>query len=275
MKKIITWILLLIVLAGGVYWINKLSYKASPLVQDTISIDKVSEIQISTTTKSSITIISPNGGEKFKKNDQILVQWKYDNLPGVNTKNVELIENVDVIVIGQDGKDCMIASIPVIANSYHINVSDKQKCYPLNGGSYKIYLLVRMPDIKNQLEDYSDSYFTIIDSLSITPDRLSEAKKNIYYTEGIEAKGFATSTLNWQIVDGKLPPGIFLQKAYVSCLSGGVGSEISSCGDPDTVMFKAMISGKPTQEGNYSFTIKVSNGTQNVTKTYNINVKNQ
>ncbi len=37
MKKIIAWILLLIVLAGGVYWINKLSYKASPLVQDSIN----------------------------------------------------------------------------------------------------------------------------------------------------------------------------------------------------------------------------------------------
>lgn len=37
MKKIIAWVLVLIVLAGGVYWINKLSYKATPLVQDSIN----------------------------------------------------------------------------------------------------------------------------------------------------------------------------------------------------------------------------------------------
>jgi len=134
-----------------------------PVVEETAVQNNLTSTSKTSVTQNqpSITVLSPNGGEVFKVGSSVPVKWAYNNLPGVNTHNSELIENVEIFVIDQNGKDCKVASIPVISSGYPINASNKQGCYPLNAGSYKVYILIRTSSGEERLEDYSDNYFTI------------------------------------------------------------------------------------------------------------------
>ncbi len=114
------------------------------------------------TPSASIKVLSPNGGEQFKNNLPIKVNWEFSNLPGAAKNNPETVENIQVHVVDRAGKSCMVANnIPVISKTYTINVSSKQECFPLNSGELKVYLNVPLPSGYSIVEDSSDNYFTI------------------------------------------------------------------------------------------------------------------
>ena len=104
---------------------------------------------------------------------------------------------------------------------------------------------------------------------NISPDILPDGSTSIYYSQALTAVGFSTSTVTWKVVSGSLPHGLYLKKAQLVCPANFP----SNCGDLNTVMFKASISGTPTQEGSYPFAVKADNGTQSATKSYNITIK--
>ena len=86
-----------------------------------------------------------------------------------------------------------------------------------------------------------------VESVSIITSFLSDGFTGIPYEASLEASG--TAPISWAISSGSLPPGLSLNTA---------GS----------------ISGTPTTEGTYAFTLKASNSTTNDSRAYFITVTN-
>jgi hypothetical protein len=75
----------------------------------------------------------------------------------------------------------------------------------------------------------------------LSPFNLASGRRNQSYTELLEVTG-GDGTYTWQVIGGSLPPGLFL--------------------DPDT----GEISGTPSGNGQYPFTVEVTSGDQQTTQ---------
>ncbi len=218
-------------------------------------------------TQPHSTVISPNGGEVFDPGSRVPIIWK-DN---ANYSKVKIM-----VVAGrrEDGHYTNNGSMAT-TRGYMIyegeNTGKFDWVVPTEYPGPGRYLIRIDPQDGVGSVGYSDDYFTITKSEKIVTEKLPDATKNKYYTANIQTEGFATSTLKWQIINGTLPAGLHIQKNEdVYCLPVYPGN----CSTPDSVLFGGMISGKPTQEGTYTFTVKVSTETQSATKSYSINVVN-
>lgn len=110
-------------------------------------------------------------------------------------------------------------------------------------------------------------------NIKINPNELTDAYTNVYYRQKLNVEGFSTSTIRWEIISGSLPSGFYLQKVYITCPASSPLNSPSNCGIPDSIMFEAVIGGITTKEGTYNFTVKASNDTKSVTKSYTLKVK--
>jgi hypothetical protein len=89
---------------------------------------------------------------------------------------------------------------------------------------------------------------TVLDEVEIeTADPLPEAQEGSPYSLSLTASG-GTGSFTWALVGGALPGGLSLSSAGV-------------------------ISGTPTTDGTFSFTVQATSGTQTGTSTYQLTVK--
>ncbi len=221
-------------------------------------------------TQPHITVISPNGGEVFVPGSRVPIIWK-DN---ANYSKVKIM-----VVAGrrEDGHYTNNGSMGTY-RGYTIyegeNTGKFDWVVPTQYPGSGKYLIRIDPQDGIGSVGYSDNYFTILKSTNssprIEPIVLPNSPFTSYYSQELEVIGFATSTVNWQIVGGSLPPGLYLEKQGLTCTS----SYPPICPRPETVMFKALIAGggRTPKPGNYNFTVKASNDTQSVTKTYSLNL---
>ncbi|GBU26475.1 hypothetical protein R83H12_03173 [Fibrobacteria bacterium R8-3-H12] len=86
----------------------------------------------------------------------------------------------------------------------------------------------------------------------ITTISLSDGKQGLYYEQEI----YATDAAIWSIASGSLPPGLVLNYK-----------------DDKYGSYEGYISGTPTVEGEYTFTVKAENVTSSVEKTFTINIE--
>jgi peptidoglycan hydrolase-like protein with peptidoglycan-binding domain len=83
------------------------------------------------------------------------------------------------------------------------------------------------------------------------------------YELDIEGVGGAEGYNNWEIVSGKLPPGILLTVTAIRCIKA-----------PCYNFIPARISGTPTESGNYGFIMKVTSGDEEVQKILSLEILN-
>jgi hypothetical protein len=90
----------------------------------------------------------------------------------------------------------------------------------------------------------------IVEGLLIVENQsvLGEANVNQAYSKQLTTKGAGSATLTWSIPTGSLPPGV--------TINSGTG----------------LISGTPTQVGDYTFKVKVTDGTRIDIQTYTLGV---
>ncbi|GBU24576.1 hypothetical protein R83H12_01210 [Fibrobacteria bacterium R8-3-H12] len=104
--------------------------------------------------------------------------------------------------------------------------------------------------------------------LQITTDSLPDGKLGLGYSQTIRAYAETTTcraTTTWSIESGSLPPGIEL--------SAGGEYNYSCSAYSCSAYCSAYISGTPTAEGEYTFTVKAENTTSSDTKTFTINIE--
>ena len=255
--QIVILLIVLLVIGESIYLYA--DYKNDNLAKQGEFLNTLSPTPVSTIKIPSITVLSPNGGEKMVVGNKYEIKWL--NTSGSNYIRLFL----------------MPGNVPItsLANAASKFTSPYSWTVPITllPGQYKIEarLYSVSGDVPTQIAtDLSDNYFTITTSQKIVTEKLSDATKNKYYEVNIQTEGFATSSLKWQIINGALPTGMHIQNQDVYCLPVYPGN----CSAPDSVLSGGMISGKPTQEGKYTFTVKVSNETQSATKSYSINVVN-
>ncbi len=100
------------------------------------TIKTVSDCKVSPNTQpvssSSITVLSPNGGETYKDSDKIIINWK-------GTAK----ENTAIYLRSSDGGWCFIKNVPTSVSSYIFNPS-QYNCSngkTILGGQYKVALI--------------------------------------------------------------------------------------------------------------------------------------
>ena len=145
------------------------------------------------TTTPSITVISPNGGEKWTFGTPQTIKWQST---GVNNVVIELlIPNVSCYLSGTD--------VPAASGEYIVTLQENQKCLniPTNipAGQYKIS--IRSMDSSSSwtsqygvIYDTSDNYFSIVAATAACTD--SDGGKDYYVkgtTKGLDGKGVITT----------------------------------------------------------------------------------
>ncbi len=225
-------------------------------------------------TSTSIKVISPNGGEQLASGSIHQIKWNYPNATSTSKVDLYLVDP------GSGYHTCTRTDYPcppsfrvdldrnILANTtYSWIVGTDIVNNVISPGYYVMKICIAGTndcDVSNKTFEIT----SLNSSPRIEPIVLPNSPVTSYYSQDLEVFGFSTSTVNWQIVSGSLPPGLHIQNQYVTCLP----MFPSNCPHIDIVMFKARISGKSTQAGNYNFTIKASNDIQSVTKTYSLNL---
>lgn len=106
----------------------------------------------SSPTQSSITVLSPNGGETLKKDQIQTISWKST---GISTVNILLLATKN----GVNSQGLLATQIPANQGSYSWKIGDLDS----DGVSYKVKIISvgALPPDSSYAEDYSDSSFTI------------------------------------------------------------------------------------------------------------------
>lgn len=216
-------------------------------------------------------VLSPNGGESWLSNSVQAIRWDTSKL-AANTKLDLYLDQADIYCITAPcGSTHILDKDIAVTTIYNWIVATDIANVRIPDGSYRVRMCLAGSTSNC---DSSDNAFTITNSqpasLKINPDTLPDASTNVYYSQVLNAQGFSTSTLKWEVVSGSLPPGFYLQKDALACLP----VYPSNCGDTSALtMFRAVIGGMPTKEGTYNFTIKSYNDSQSTTKSYSITIK--
>ena len=108
--------------------------------------------------KPSITILSPNGGEKWQYGKNYIIGWKSEGIDKVKI----YLEDWEGVIAGDDYKSCVVAdNVPSSAGEYSWTVKD---CPISTGNSF----IIRIVDVRGlyqgysqQAESQSNSYFSI------------------------------------------------------------------------------------------------------------------
>ena len=134
--------------------------------QKTEKENQITVQQNNTTVKPLIKVLSPNGGEVFKRGDNIVVKWMSENVEKVYVRT--WYYDADGRIGVPDGQNysfnegqCRITYDPVLASlgSYTIKDGDTGRCGILSAGDrIKIEIIAHDSSVK----DTSDNYFSII-----------------------------------------------------------------------------------------------------------------
>ena len=118
-----------------------------------------------------IKVISPNGGEQFKKGQDIVVKWTSQGVNKVSIRATYYDSNNNVIIAdGSDdvhtinGGECRITYEPISALSGSLTVvgGNTGRCGVLPANN-KVYILITGTTINgNSISDMSDNYFSIV-----------------------------------------------------------------------------------------------------------------
>ena len=229
-------------------------------------------ITSATTTGAQIKVISPNGGEKWDIGATKQIRWTSTNVAYGSKVNISLLPMVTCANTSIDHPSCSVAPI-ILDNNIDVNATynwitgtdiDNKFIRP-------DYYLLRICLAGTNNCDTSDNPFSLVSkslTSGISPDLLPNANTNTYYSQSLEVKGLSTGTIQWQLIAGELPPGLSLSKSWFACAA----SLDAKCIAPDSIEFKATIGGRPTKDGNYTFTVKAYNNVQSVINTYSIKV---
>ena len=118
---------------------------------------------IATSTLPAVTVLSPNGGEIYKKGDTVLIRWKAYNID--STININLLKAEGGIYydlgtqINPSTGSQVDASGP--AFSWWIPTDDGPGGRRIETGIYKIQIIALEYDDGRGIADTSDNYFTI------------------------------------------------------------------------------------------------------------------
>jgi hypothetical protein len=214
-------------------------------------------VNTATTVQPSLTVLSPNGGERWEIGKTYTISW---NSSGIESVNIEL-ENWEGAPSGGPITWRIASGVSAALGKYSWTIPANIFPAIRQGDFYK----VRIVDAKDtsityaqQKADSSDYYFSIVspaDRLTITTASLPDATVGQpYKAVAIEATG-GTDSYDWRVSAGSLPPGLTLVRAY--CV-------MFPCQVPVT------ISGTPTTAGTYTFTVTVTSGTQSASKQFTI-----
>jgi hypothetical protein len=226
----------------------------------------------SSVSQPPVTMVSPNGGERLTIGSTHQIRWTNTNTSYGSKVDLYMTPVVACPMIYPAPASCYPADIVLDRNIdtnmvYNWIVGTDVVNNPIPAGNYMVKVCVA----GTTSCDSSNGMFNLVGdnvSSTISPDFLPNASTNVFYRQKLKVAGLSTSTVQWQVIEGALPPGLYLEKASVACTTG----LSSNCVIPDSMMFDASIAGQPTSEGNYAFKIKAYNNTQSVTKSYNINV---
>jgi hypothetical protein len=225
-----------------------------------------------------ITIVSPNGGEQLASGSIHQIKWNYPNATSTSKVDLYLESSHPCLFNINNVTPCFFVPGPTIVldkniavnTAYYWIVGTDIANNIIKAGYYQMKVCVTGTIATPMICDKSDSYFTILPSTNssprIEPLVLPNSPVTSYYGQDLEVLGFSTSTVTWQLVGGSLPPGLSLHTPIISCIP----EDLDPCTTPDSIMFQARISGMPNQKGSYNFTVKASNETQSVTKTYSL-----
>jgi|GEM_PF-3339685 len=201
---------------------------------------------------SSITVLSPNGGETINISNPVTITLRSNSAyPAKHYINL-----VDETMGTSHSLDSLLGSYGVSFTQDQINQSQQSitvtipDSYNLNTNDhYKIEICV------NNLCDKSDSYFKIVsgtvNSLAITTSSpLPNGKVGTIYKAYLYAtQGF--DPYYWSIYSGSLPSGLMFTASDDCGIMNSGKSNVSNC---------ILIYGTPTNAGTFVFTAAVTNG---------------
>ena len=223
---------------------------------------------------SSIKVLSPNGGEQLVSGSIHQIKWNYPNATSTSKVDLYLVDpGSSYYPCVRTASSCTPSFRADLDKNIFANTTYSWIVGTdiVNNSIRPGYYLMQICIAGTNDCDVSNKTFEITSlnsSPRIEPSALPNSPVTSYYSQELEVIGFSTSTVTWQIVGGSLPQGLYLEKQGLTCTS----SYPPICPRPETIMFKALIVGMPTKAGNYNFTVKASNGTQSVTKTYSLNL---
>jgi hypothetical protein len=104
-------------------------------------------------------------------------------------------------------------------------------------------------------------------SITMSPETLNPARKNMYYLQTLYTTGFAESDkLDWSLASGTIPSGLILETDTRGCIVA------EKC--PAVQTSRGLLSGTVTDEpSTYNFTIKIDGAGKTFQKSYELVVK--
>lgn len=132
--------------------------------------DRIKEILITfkftnspTSSQPSVTVLSPNGGEVYKKGDTVLIRWNDQNIDSII--NIHLLKADGTIYYNLGAQINPETGSQVDANgpaySWWIPTDDGPGGRRVDAGTYKISISVPKYSEGMGIADMSDNYFTI------------------------------------------------------------------------------------------------------------------
>ncbi|MCP4216245.1 MAG: hypothetical protein GY765_16475, partial [bacterium] len=112
---------------------------------------------------ASISITSPNGGEMWKLGTAQTLTWESNDSVG----------DIDIRLYNGDSPVLDIATVPVDSGSFTWDIPADFTA----GENYR----VRISQLSSGLDDYSDSYFSIIPSYNVSPDFNGDGIADIFW----------------------------------------------------------------------------------------------
>jgi len=150
-------------------------------------------------TKTSITVVSPNGGENWQVGNTQIISWKYTGQSGLG---------VDVYLAHPMGGYCYIGTASADSGVYNFLLSNRcvdngyvkpPQSSLIVSGKYKVLVNLQSGDARVPLaSDLSNNYFTITSHTIPTHPTTSTSQPT-----GISASVFNAWNATWQYLSGK------------------------------------------------------------------------
>lgn len=208
---------------------------------------------ISSTNNSPITVISPNGGEKWEKGKTYDITWTTNPITGSNISYVQ-IGLVDKRVVGDnDAREKTIAYRIPNTGMYPYTVPYDFGSLSNGNVSGDNYLIIVYPWDTNQQGDTSNGTFSIVNPATTTPPPIVIPVVTLKVTPNIVAPG-QSAILKWSTIDA------------ISCTGSGFRTYDKTSGTQELLF---------TVQATPTFSITCTGpGGQSVTKSVTLNVNN-
>jgi hypothetical protein len=178
-----------IVVGGAFYWLGTQTKSAQKITQQTAqssslsSSISVSSSSASISTKPSIIVTSPNGGESYKIGDTVDVRWSVSGMRGNEYTNAILIYENGENFYGSISGSKVIAS--AASGDYKWLIPNT-----IAPGRYKLEISVDGGKDFVEVHDLSDNYFNITSpsgqaSITVMTPTTNETITNPFYVTGV------------------------------------------------------------------------------------------